>query len=128
VINLVSYFEIGGKLVECATYQGDANQPEFFKPMDELGVMAADVGLGVAAKLVASATGKEDYDAMRASTGFSKVRGGGTAISTGANIARWALVAAAADGPLPVGDVIAAGILIGGGAYFVYEGYKDIRQ
>ncbi len=128
MILLVSYFEIGGKVVECLIDQPDATQPDFFKPMDELAFMAVDVGLGQTAKQVAKATGKEDYSAMRASRGVSKVRGGGTAISTGGNIARWALVAAAADGPLPVGDIIAAGILIGGGLYFVHEGWQDIRQ
>jgi hypothetical protein len=32
------------------------------------------------------------------------------------------------DGPLPFGDVLAAGFLIGGGAYMAYSGAKDVIQ
>ena len=40
-------------------------------------------------------------------------------VGTGVKIARAAAIAATVDGPLPVGDVIAAGILIGGGIYLI---------
>ncbi|AXH79522.1 MAG: putative secreted protein [Circular genetic element sp.] len=70
----------------------------------------------------------DSYSVKKGLGGAQKIRAGGSAISTGGAIARWALVAAAADGPLPIGDIIAAGILIGGGAYMVHEGYQDMRQ
>jgi len=50
---------------------------------------------------------------------FWKGRTGAASVSTGVKIARAAAIAAAADGPIPVGDVIAAGILIGGGIYLI---------
>jgi hypothetical protein len=70
----------------------------------------------------------DSYDVKRGMRGGQKVRGGATSVGTGIKIARWAMLAAAADGPLPIGDVIAAGILIGGGAYMIHEGMQDIKQ
>ena len=122
--NLVSYFEIGGKIVECATYQADANQPGFGKPMDELGKMILEKTV---IELADAAVG-DRYSVKRGISGTQKIRAGGSAVSTGGAIARWALVAAAADGPLPIGDIVAAGILIGGGAYLIHQGYQDVRQ
>ncbi|AXQ65517.1 MAG: putative secreted protein [Circular genetic element sp.] len=80
-----------------------------------------------AIELVDNAVG-DSYSVKKGLGGAQKIRAGGSAISTGGAIARWALVAAAADGPLPIGDIVAAGILIGGGAYMVHEGYQDMRQ
>ena len=127
MINLVSYFEIGGKIVECIldtpdishhgrTAQARKTDRLLMKQSQKAVIEAVDTAVG------------DSYDVKRGMTGARNVRAGGSAISTGGAIARWALVAAAADGPLPIGDVIAAGILIGGGAYLVHEGYKDIRQ
>jgi len=50
---------------------------------------------------------------------FWKGRAGAASVGTGVKIARAAAIAATVDGPLPVGDVIAAGILIGGGIYLI---------
>ncbi len=127
MILLVSYFEIGGTIVECLldtpdiSHHGQTAQQRktdrvLMKTTRKAAIEALDDAVG------------DSYSIKRGLDGGTKIRGGGTAISTGANIARWALVAAAADGPLPIGDIIAAGILIGGGAYMVHEGYQDIRQ
>jgi hypothetical protein len=125
VINLVSYFEIGGKIIEVATHQEDANNyQEFMRPMDELGNMIIEKAAVTALDAVVG----DEYDVKRAAAGGHKMRFGTTSVGTGIKIARWAMVAAAADGPLPVGDVIAAGILIGGGAYMIHQGFQDIRQ
>jgi len=77
--------------------------------------------------LIDTAVG-DSYSVRKGLSGAQKVRAGGSSISTGAAIARWALAASLADGPLPFGDIVAAGILIGGGAYLVHEGYQDMRQ
>lgn len=53
---------------------------------------------------------------------FWKVRAGSGAVGTGVKLGRAAAVIAMADGPLPIGDVIAAGILIGGGIYLIGSG------
>ena len=121
---LVSYFEIGGKIVECAMHQEDARTPEFGRPYDELGVMIIEK---TATEVIDKVVG-DSYNVKQGLLGAQKVRGGSSAVGTGLTIARWAMVAAAADGPLPIGDVVAAGILIGGGAYMIHEGMQDIKQ
>ena len=121
---LVSYFEIGGKIVECMVINEDARTPEFGRSFDELGVMIVEK----AATAVIDKVVGDSYNVKQGLLGAQKVRGGSTAVSTGLTIARWAMLAAASDGPLPIGDVVAAGILIGGGAYMIHEGMQDIKQ
>jgi hypothetical protein len=121
VINLVSYFEIGGKLVECLVYQGDAREPNFFQPMDELGVMVADVAVGVAAKTVAKAAGKDSYDPLRASRAPGRFRRARYALTLAGTLA-------AADGPLPFGDALAIGVLGSYATYEVVTAVGDLRQ
>ena len=118
MINLVSYFEIGGKIFECATYQGDANQPEFFQPMDELGVMVAEKVVETA---VTKALGKESYDVKRAMRAPRRYTSARSALAVAGTLA-------AADGPLPIGDVLAIGVLTGFALYQGYHGIQDLRQ
>jgi hypothetical protein len=68
-------------------------------------------------------TFKEDFkEGLKEEADWIKIRAGSTAIGTGAKIARAAAIVALADGPLPIGDIIAAGILVGGGIYLLGSG------
>lgn len=67
----------------------------------------------------------DSYSVKQAYKGVGKVRGGQRAIGRGLAIAA---TLAAIDGPLPFGDVAAAGFLIVGGSYMVYSGAKDVIQ
>ncbi len=67
----------------------------------------------------------DSYDVKRGIAGGQKTRTGFRAVGRGVAIAA---TLAAADGPLPFGDVLAAGFLIGGGAYMAYSGVKDVIQ
>ena len=104
---LTSYFEIAGEIVEVVT-----DPPQSFP--EELEILQGLL--------------EEGYDLSQAQTGFQKVRVGSTSLTTGGQVLRAALVLAAADGPLPIGDFIAAGLLLGAGGYLIYDGYKDMRQ
>ena len=121
----VTYFEIGGKIVESVltpptishgTYGQRKVNNAMIKKSHKASIEALDTIVG------------NRYDVKRGVRGGQKVKAGGTSISTGYQIAKYAIAAAAADGPLPFGDAIAAAILIGGGAYMVYDGYQDIHQ
>jgi hypothetical protein len=67
----------------------------------------------------------DSYNVKRGLTGAQKTRTGLKSVSRGITIAA---TLAAMDGPLPFGDVLAAGFLIGGGAYMAYSGAKDVIQ
>ena len=67
----------------------------------------------------------DSYSVKRAITGTQKARSGTRAIARGLTIAA---TLAAADGPLPFGDILAVGVLVGGGAYMTYSGVKDVIQ
>jgi len=67
----------------------------------------------------------DSYSVKQGIQGAGKIRTGGRTIARGLTIAA---TLAAMDGPLPFGDVLAAGFLIGGGAYITYTGVKDVIQ
>jgi len=67
----------------------------------------------------------DSYSVKQGIQGAGKVRTGGRSIARGLTIAA---TLAAMDGPLPFGDVLAAGLLIGGGTYIAYSGVKDVLQ
>lgn len=67
----------------------------------------------------------DSYNVKQGVLGAGKVRSGGRSIARGLTIAA---TLAAIDGPLPFGDVLAAGVLIGGGTYMAYSGVKDVIQ
>ncbi|AXH74238.1 MAG: putative secreted protein [Circoviridae sp.] len=67
----------------------------------------------------------DSYNVRKGVQGAGKIRTGGRTIARGLTIAA---TLAAMDGPLPFGDVLAAGFLIGGGAYITYTGVKDVIQ
>lgn len=67
----------------------------------------------------------DSYNVKRGIKGAEKSRQGGLLVRRGLTIAA---ALAAMDGPLPFGDVAAAVFLVGGGAYMIYSGSKDIIQ
>ena len=111
------FFEIGGMIYE-TTYRGTT------KGLDNISRTRFDTVTtnrpSVVGKIVER--GHKTAVVQETSDGFGdfiKARGGVMSVVTGSKIARAAVIAASLDGPLPVGDVIAAGILIGGGLYLV---------
>ncbi|MDA9964167.1 hypothetical protein N9D18_00540 [bacterium] len=123
MINLVSYFEIGGKIIETGLNIEEALLQQYLVPGDILNPIPEkkDVVFGVAATAVAKVSRKENYDigrAMRAPRRYTQAR---NAISLAAMLA-------AGDGPLPVGDVLAIGVLTGFAVYQGVQGIRDIVQ
>lgn len=115
------FFEIGGMIHE-TTYGGET------KGLDNLSRSRSNTDITNRATLVETIVENhvENPDIQETTSSvwkdegdFWKGRAGATATGTGIKIARAALIAASVDGPLPVGDVIAAGILIGGGIYLI---------
>lgn len=114
-----TFFEIGGHVVESYTEEEFGPRPSPLPLVDfakERGVPTPLVKK--ASKEVQQSTG---IDAMQLSRAHGRARR-----------ARWALTTAAAlaavDGPLPVGDAIAIGVL---GAYAGYEvgmAVKDVKE
>ncbi len=107
---LTSYFEIGGEVIEVMT-DPPQTLPEELEILQDL---LDDAGYG--------------YDIERAMHGYKKARTGLAAGGTGAKVLRAAVILAAADGPLPIGELIAAGLLLGAGGYMIYSAYGDFRQ
>jgi len=102
-----SYFEIAGEIID-AGYQDD--EP-----------FLSDMEYAEVAEILLTATGDEGYDLKRAARVPGRTR---RLIKAGI----MAGTLASADGPLPIGDVIAIGFLTG---YAVYEAgmiVGDLRQ
>lgn len=119
-----SYYEIGGRIVEClldtpdVSHHGQTAQQRktdriMMKTARKASIEAIDTALG------------DSYDFKKGVQGGTKIRGGGISVARGFGLAA---TLAAADGPLPFGDVLAAGLLIGGGSYMVYTGVRDVIQ
>ena len=121
-MSYATFFEIGGTVIESlSSSEGTPStrptvRPKMMKEAERATTRAVQQVVG------------SEYNVARAVKGSRNIRAGATSVGTGVKIARWALAASLADGPLPVGDIIAAGILIGGGAYMIYEGQQDVRQ
>jgi len=121
-MSYATFFEIGGTVIESMmSSEGTPSTRPVVRPRQMKQAERAAI------TAVQELTGTE-YDVARGVRGTRNIRTGATSVGTGLKIARWALAASLADGPLPVGDIIAAGILIGGGAYMIYEGQQDVRQ
>ncbi len=104
----MSYYEIAGQIIETGLHVQDAFDWTFQSPMDLLPVVTPPIlAIGVAVGVAAKAAGKEDYSAFSFVKGLVRLRGAKAALTAAAMLA-------AADGPLPVGDVLAIGLL---GAY-----------
>ena len=119
-----SYYEIGGRIVEClldtpdVSHHGQTAQQRktdriLMKTARKASVEAIDTALG------------DSYDFKKGIQGGTRIRGGGISVARGLGLAA---TLAAIDGPLPFGDVLAAGLLIGGRSYMVYTGVRDVIQ
>lgn len=111
-----TYFEIGGYLIESHV---DEHRPPktSFKTLEKTTGIPAPL-LRQASKDVKKKTG---YDLQRASAAPGRIRRAQWAFTTAAALA-------AADGPLPFGDIAAIGFLGIYGGYEVIEAVKDISQ
>jgi hypothetical protein len=118
------YFEIGGMIYE-TTYRGQT------KGLDPLPRTRSSTSASYSTANLKQTEVAQPGQPQQTSTepsvwkeeaDFWKVRAGSGAVGTGVKLGRAAAVIAMADGPLPVGDVIAAGILIGGGIYLIGSG------
>lgn len=119
---LVSYFEIGGHIVETGLNVSEAMEWNFLTPMDFAPIIKpVDVGVGLAAKAVSKTTKKESYDVVRASRAPGRMRRARYALQLAATLA-------AADGPLPFGDALAIGVLGGYATYEVIGAVGDLKQ
>jgi len=117
-----SYFEIGGKLVECILDEPDISHHGNTAAQRKVDRIMMKQGKKAVIEVLDQQT---SYDVKRGMKGASKARQGTRTIGRGLAIAG---ALAAIDGPLPFGDVLAAGFLIGGGAYLTYSGVKDVLQ
>jgi len=112
---MTSYFEIGGQVIEVITEGPEASHPLMTKAL-------AKKSHKEIIDLVDSAM-SDTFDAKKKIKGGQRTYAGGKMIRRGLTIA---VALAAADGPLPFGDVAAAAFLTIGGAYMVYTGTKEI--
>ncbi len=119
----VSYFEIGGQIIESVLEPefswNNANKTER-RADNKMLKMAHKASIEAVDQLVG-----DSYSVKKAIRGGQKAKGGAMSVRRGLAIAA---VLAAADGPLPIGDALAAGFLIGGGAYMIYSGAQDVIQ
>ena len=127
---MTSFFEIGGKLVECdfqLTY--GMGHLFVFNELPPLGgaegvprnPILDDLALTAGSTLVAVASGEDGYSPFTAMNGWSQLRRAKWAGTTAASLAL-------ADGPLPFGDALAVGVLSAFAAYEAYHGIKNIVQ
>lgn len=113
-----AYFEIGGHIIE--THVQGENMPGRPPKIDARSLSRE---LNVPAPLIRAASKdieqKTGVDLLTVADSYSRMRRARWAIGT-------ALTIAAADGPLPFGDMIAVGVLGGYGAYEVYTAVTQL--
>jgi hypothetical protein len=115
-----TYFEVGGHVLE-----HHLNRPELPGRPAATGVKVISERTGVPAPLVRKAAKQfqkdTGYDPVRAAGAHGRFRRARWAFTTAATLA-------AVDGPLPVGDALAIGLLAGYGAYETVSAIQDILQ
>jgi hypothetical protein len=113
------YFEVAGHWVETQIPDEMPSRP----PMITSRSISKKTGLPV--PLVKDVNReikqKTGYDVMRASRGYGRLRRARWAFSTAAALAL-------ADGPLPIGDALAVGVLLGYGVYETGTAIDDFTQ
>jgi hypothetical protein len=125
------FYEIGGMIFE-TTYRGTTKGLDNLRGSGSISPITTDIVVkqqqvtsseGNPEIQQTSSTFKEDFkEGLQFEADWLKIRAGSTAIGTGVKIGRAAAIVAMADGPLPIGDVIAAGILVAGGVYLLGSG------
>ena len=129
-MNAASFFTVGGHVIETILdgpeYSGggyEATIAESKRQAKEDKVLLKQShksAIELADELVG-----DSYSVKKGIKGAQTARTGTTMVRRGLTIAA---ALAAMDGPLPFGDVAAAVFLVGGGAYMIYAGSKDIAQ
>lgn len=114
-----TFFEIGGHVVESYTEEDYGSRPSLM-PLLEVAKER-----GVPRPLVREASREiQDHtgiDAMKISRAHGRGRRARWAFTTAAALA-------AADGPIPIGDAIAVGFLVGYGVYETSMAIKDVKE
>jgi hypothetical protein len=113
-----TYFEIGGQVIE-TSMPGIAPRPAA-DPLMEL-AKKHGVSKPLARKAIKETSDAIGYDIHRASQAYGRYRRARWAFTTAA-------VLAAADGPLPFGDIAAIGLLGVYGGYETVAAFGDLRQ
>ncbi len=119
-----SYFEIGGQVIACVIDQPDVSHHGQNATQRKTDRLLLKTARDATITLIDDAVG-DTYDVKTGLKGAATTRQGLRSVGRGLAIAG---TLAAMDGPLPFGDVLAAGFLIGGGAYMTYSGIKDVVQ
>ena len=119
-----SYYEIGGRIVECLLDTPDISHHGQTAQQRKIDRIMMKTARKASIEAIDTAVG-DSYDVKKGIQGGTKVRQGTKTVGRGLAIAA---TLAAIDGPLPFGDVLAAGFLIGGGSYLIYSGAKDVIQ
>lgn len=114
-----TYFEIGGDIIESVVDTPTKRPP------------ATSVPKYVKKKYgVPEPVTKKAAKQVKADTGVDVIKLSG--VHGRARRARWAFTTAAAlalaDGPLPIGDVLAVGVLAAYGTYEVVQGVSDVKE
>jgi len=121
---LPSYFEIGGVIVESILDTPDVSHHGSNAAQRKVDRALMKTSRKAVIEVIDDAVG-DRYSVKQGITGGQKLRTGTRSIGRGLTIAA---TLAAMDGPLPIGDALAAGFLIGGGTYLAYSGIKDVIQ
>ena len=117
-----TYFEIGGHVIESFVEARPDVKPRPRKDIVEHHLSTQyHIPKKLTKKAAKQVSDETGYDVQRASEGIARGKRAQWAFSTAATLAM-------ADGPLPIGDVLAIGVLGLYGSYEVYHGFKDIVQ
>ena len=117
-----SFFEISGEVIECLDEDTPFRiQSPLESAAEEVIGSRVDRMMGISNQREPAASDETGFTPTEVVQGLGRLRRATTA-------ATWAGTLALADGPLPFGDALAAGVL---GAYAVYELsliYRDYRD
>ena len=111
-----SYYEIGGKIVECVLHQESANSPSFGRPFDELGVMIVEKAVvGVATKALDKIKRKPSIE-ERGIEALESVQDSHRK-KLGKTMMRWSVGVALMPDPIPLVDEVLLAGTFAVGAY-----------
>lgn len=119
---MITYFEIGGHVIETYVQSHLPDVPLRPRSDPVHHFMKKEHGVPKAmTKQALKQASPEGYDFDRAARGYGRARRAKWALTTAATLA-------AADGPLPFGDIAAIGVLGIYGGYEMTQAYGDLRQ
>lgn len=125
-MNISTYFEIGGEIVETVVLDSSRHQDTTFDSLPEF----SEPGKFTDDELMAIAAGEFVFEALNINDQYEIDRALRSAerFRRAYTVAGWAIALAAADGPLPIGDTIAIVLLASWGIYETALGISDIVQ